>query len=140
MTKKMQSQTSVVTVEGDPQHELFELNGYGDKMLRFNGMLFSDRAVYATEGGAITRMRLFRLSEQRLVYSIVTDDGAHKESRVYLLAIGENDMCDVDNGFMRMVLPVKMIFPMVFGMCGLDEYQEAEVEDILKESLKAAGM
>jgi hypothetical protein len=118
--------------------ENFTLSGYKGGDFTFAGRLFSEGSFFDTESGALTRLRLFALSDNRLVYSVVSSSGTKKDHRVYVLKV-ENDICHIDNGRQNLTLPVEMLFNAVFGICGIDPAQEHDLRVLLEESLHAVS-
>jgi hypothetical protein len=118
--------------------EMFTLSGYKGSEFTFGGRLFSEGSFFDEENGSLTRLRLFALDENRLVYSVVSGAGADKDRRVYLLR-ADQDFCQIDNGRQRVTLPLDMLFTAVFGICGLAPEQESEIRAALEESLSAVG-
>lgn len=118
--------------------EEFSLPGYGDGNLSFTGRLFSEGSFFDEENGSLTRLRLFALDENRLVYSVVSGAGEDKDRRVYQLKV-DKEFCQIDNGRQHITLPVDMLFTAVFGICGLAPGQENEIRAALEESLSAVS-
>ncbi|MDR1125882.1 MAG: hypothetical protein LBM64_07470 [Deltaproteobacteria bacterium] len=118
--------------------EEFSLPGYGDGNLSFTGRLFSEGSFFDEENGSLTRLRLFALDENRLIYSVVSGAGEDKDRRVYQLKV-DKEFCQIDNGRQRLTLPVDMLFMAVFGICGLAPGQENEIRAALEESLGAVS-
>ena len=132
------SKAKVTVLPGNPAHEEFVLQGYNNGELHFRGSLFSEGSFFDEESGALTRMRLFMLGDRRIVYSVVSGAGEHKDRRIYVLKI-EGDMCSIDNGQMSISLSQEMLFAAVFGLCGLDESREQELRSAFEESLRVAS-
>ena len=118
--------------------EEFTLKGYSGNELTFTGRLFSEGSFFDEENGSLTRLRLFALEDNRLVYSVVSGTGKEKDHRVYLLSMGK-ELCQIDNGQQQISLPVEMLFTAVFGLCGLEAGQESDLRAALQESLLAVG-
>jgi hypothetical protein len=118
--------------------ENFTLSGYRDGDFTFSGRLFSEGSFFDPESGALTRLRLFALRDNRLVYSVVSSSGERKDRRVYILKV-ENDICHIDNGRQSLALPVDMLFSAVFGLCGIDPAQTGDLRAVLEESLSSAS-
>jgi hypothetical protein len=117
--------------------ESFTLSGYKSGDFTFSGRLFSEGSFFDSDSGVLTRLRLFALEDNRLVYSVVSGSGASKDHRVYILKV-EKDICHIDNGQQNLTLPVDMLFNAVFGLCGVDPVQENDLRAVLEESLNAA--
>lgn len=118
--------------------EEFTLQGYGNRDLTFNGRLFSEGSFFDEESGSLTRLRLFALEDNRLVYSVVSGTGKEKDRRVYILTV-DKDFCQIDSGQQQITLPVEMLFTAAFGLCGLEAGQESELRAALEESLLAVS-
>lgn len=121
-----------------PGMEEFTVQGYNGGDLTFTGRLFSEGSFFDDESGSLTRLRLFTLGGNRLVYSVVSGAGKQKDRRVYMLKVEDNS-CQIDNGQQSIAMPVEMLFTAVSGLCGLEAGQESELRAALEESLIAVS-
>ncbi len=118
--------------------EEFTVSGYNNGLLTFKGRLFSEGSFFDAENGALTRLRLFAMEGNKLVYYVVSSEEGEKDRRVYVLTV-EGETCHIDNGRQSISLPMELLFSAVFGLCGMDASQEAELRSTLQESLRAVG-
>ncbi len=116
------------------QLEEFTLQGYQGGDFSFRGRLFSEGSFFDEDSRTLIRLRLFAMADNRLVYSVVSGSGKHKDRRVYVLRV-ENDVCHIDNGSQNLTLPLDMLFSAVFGLCGLADGRESDLRAALEESL-----
>lgn len=121
-----------------PGMEEFTVQGYNGGDLTFTGRLFSEGSFFDDESGSLTRLRLFTMGGNRLVYSVVSGAGKHKDRRVYVLKV-DKENCQIDNGQQHIEMPVEMLFTAVFGLCGLEAGQESDLRAALEESLQAVS-
>ncbi|MDL2285411.1 hypothetical protein LJB93_01550 [Desulfovibrio sp. OttesenSCG-928-F07] len=118
--------------------EEFTLTGYNNGSLTFTGRLFSEGSFFDSESGSLTRLRLFAMEDNRLVYYVVSTENGEKDRRVYVLTV-DSEVCRIDNGQQSIVMPMDLLFSAVFGLCGMEESQQEELRSTLQESLRAVG-
>lgn len=114
--------------------EEISLSGYNDGELVFRGRQFSEGSFF--EEGVLTRLRLFIMDDNRLVYHVVSSNNGVKDKRVYILKV-EGDICHMDNGRQSVTMSTDMLLSAVYGLCGMGSDQEEELRATLQEGLRA---
>lgn len=117
--------------------EEISLSGYNGGDLVFRGRQFSEGSFF--EDGVLTRLRLFLMEDNRLVYYVVSSNDGLKDRRVYILKV-EGDICHIDNGRQSISMSMDMLFSAVYGLCGMESSQEEELRATLEEGLRAVAL